>query len=137
VRESAPADARVGVERKESRFRRLPLLMQWRRRVRGPRRRSGRAADARVGPSAFAAYMIGGPGTINVNGQVERYFAVDPTDATHMIGARSVYDAEAGAYAQRRTPPSGRSSGPRCMLRRGAASRRKACCLGSRVGATQ
>ena len=38
------------------------------------------------GPSPFAACTIGGPGTINVNAEVEPFLAVDPTDASHMIG---------------------------------------------------
>ena len=38
------------------------------------------------GPSPFAACTIGGPGTINVNDEVEPFLAVDPTAPGHMIG---------------------------------------------------
>ena len=39
------------------------------------------------GPSPFAACTVGGPGTNSVNAEVEPYFAVDPTDPNHLIGA--------------------------------------------------
>jgi hypothetical protein len=38
------------------------------------------------GPSPFASCTIGGPGTVNVNAEVEPFLAVDPTNASHMIG---------------------------------------------------
>jgi Neuraminidase (sialidase) len=38
------------------------------------------------GPSPFAGCAVGGPGTINVNAEEEPFFAVDPTDSSHMIG---------------------------------------------------
>ena len=38
------------------------------------------------GPSPFATCTIGGPGTINVNAEVEPFLAVDPTNPSHMIG---------------------------------------------------
>jgi hypothetical protein len=37
------------------------------------------------GPSPFATCTIGGPGTVNVNAEVEPFLAVDPTDASHVI----------------------------------------------------
>ena len=38
------------------------------------------------GPSPFASCTVGGPGTVTVNGPVEPYIAVDPTDLNHLIG---------------------------------------------------
>jgi len=38
------------------------------------------------GPSPFATCTVGGPGTVTVNGPVEPYVAVDPTDVDHLIG---------------------------------------------------
>jgi len=39
------------------------------------------------GPSPFASCTVGGPGTISVNGEVEPYVAIDPTDPSHLVGA--------------------------------------------------
>ena len=52
------------------------------------------------GPSPFASCTVGGPGTVSVNGEVEPYVAVDPTDPSHLVGAwQQDRWADGGAHA--------------------------------------